>query len=140
MADASAQRQSAHSGGRDNSAGSGEPRHMRGMIHVAPRASASGSDGVGCGINTRVFHGREVDDQAVITNSQASCVMTATADCQKQLIVSSKVYRADYICHICAARYHPRFLVYHSIVHFAGFIIIFIARLYQSSAEVCLEI
>ena len=65
---------------------------MRGMIDIAPRASAAGSDSARSGINTRVFYWCEVDDQAVITNSQASCVVTATANCQKQLIVSGKVY------------------------------------------------
>ena len=81
--DASAKGQSTNSGGRNDSAGSGEPKHMRGMIDIAPCASTAGSDGARSWINSRVFDRCEIDDQAVITNSQASGVVTATADCQK---------------------------------------------------------
>ena len=65
---------------------------MGSMIYIAPRASAAGSDSARGGIDTRVLHHCEVDDQTVVTNSQASRVVTATADRQKQLIVSGKVY------------------------------------------------
>jgi hypothetical protein len=111
---------------------------MRGMIDIAPCASATGGDCPGCRIDTRVFHQSQIDDQTIIANSQAPGVVSATADGEKQIIFSRKIYRADYVGHIRAAHDQARLFVYHSIVHFAGFIIALIARFGQSSSQVCL--
>src|SRR6266699_5558126 len=113
---------------------------MRSMIHVAPRASAANRDGTGLRINTSILYRRQIDDQTVITNSKASRVVSATANGQKQVILSGKIYRADYVRHIRAAHNEPRLFVYHSIVNFAGFIITLIARLDQSSPQGCYKI
>jgi len=111
---------------------------MRGMIDIAPRASATDGDGPSRRIDTRVFHQSQVDYQTTIADSKASGVVSAAADCEKEIIFSGKIYRADYIRDIRAARYRAWLFVYHSIVHFPGFIVALIAWFDQSSSQVCL--
>jgi hypothetical protein len=55
--------------------------------------------------------------------------MSSTANGEKQVLFSRKLYRADYIRHIRAACYQPRLFVDHSVVHFAGIVVTVIARL-----------
>src|SRR4029453_8713609 len=111
---------------------------MRGMIDIAPRASATDGDGPSCRIDTRVFHHSQIDDQTIIANPQASGVVSATADREKQIIFSRKIYRPDYVRYIRAARDRAWLFVYHPIVHFTGFIIALVTRFDQSSSQVYL--
>ena len=113
---------------------------MRGVIHVAPNASAADSDSARRRIDPCVFDRAEVNDQTVVANSQASGVMTSAADCDEQIIFSGKVYAANYVSHVRAPRDQARLFVDHSIVNLASIIVIVVARLYQSSAQVCFEI
>ena len=107
---------------------------MRGMINIAPRASSADCYCPRGRINPRVFHRREINNEAVIADSQPSRVMSSTANGEKQVLFSRKLYRADYIRHIRAACYQPRLFVDHSIVNFTGIIITIVARLdYQAS-------
>src|SRR5260370_11266492 len=129
MPDSSAQCQSADASRRNNSARSGEPEDMRRMIDIAPGASSAYGYRARRGVNARVFHRREVDDQAIITNSQASRVVAATADGQKQTLVSRKIYRLNYVRDGGTACHQPRPFMNHSIVHFPGFVVFFVARL-----------
>src|SRR6266478_8117598 len=108
MPDSSAQRQSTHASRRNNSARNGETEDMRRMIDIAPRASSAYDYRTCRGVNACVFNRREVDNEAVITNSQASSVMSSTADCQKQILVSRKIYRLNYIRDVGTASYQPR--------------------------------
>src|SRR5437879_13691466 len=108
---------------------------MRGMIYIAPRASAANRDGTGVRINPGILYRRQIYDQTIIANSKASRVMAATADREKQIIFSRKIDRANYVRHICAAHNQSRLLVNHPVVDFAGSIMIFIARLSQSTTK-----
>ena len=83
MSDSATQGQSADSGRGNDSAGRRKPEHMRGMIDVAPGASAADCDGARRRIDSRVFDRREIDDQTVIANSQAARVMPAAADSEQ---------------------------------------------------------
>jgi len=129
MTNASAERQTANAGCRNNSARSSKAEHMRGMIDIAPRASSAGCYCPRGRVNPRVFHRREINNDTVIADSQAARVMSSTANGEKQVLFPRKLYRADYIRHISAACYQPRLFMYHSIVHFAGIVVTFIARL-----------
>src|SRR5438874_6594464 len=134
MPDSPAQCQSADASRRNNSARSGEPEDMRRMIDIAPGAASAHGCRARRRVNARVFDRCEVDDQAVITNSQASRIMSSTADCQKQILVSRKIYRLNYVRDVGTAHYQTRFFVNHSIVHFAGVIVTLIARLYYRAS------
>ena len=107
---------------------------MRRMIDIAPRASSAHGYRARRRINARVFHRREIDDQAIITNSQASGVVAATPDGQKQVFVPRKIYRLNYVRDVGTAHHQPRFFVYHSIVHFTGVVVTFVARLYYRAS------
>src|ERR1041385_3887941 len=140
MADAAAQRQSANACGGDDSAGCRHPEDMRGVIDIAPGATAADSDRARRWINTRIFYRTQIDDQAVITNSQASCVMATATDRDQNIILSCEIYRANYVRYVRATRDEPRLLVDHPVIHLASFIIILVAGLDQFAAQVCFEI
>src|SRR5713101_5804662 len=110
------------------------------MMDVTPGACSASGYRARSRVDPRVFHQRGVNDQPVITNSQPSSIMPSTANSKKQIMFSRKAYRADYVCHIRTARYQARPFVYHSVVHFAGIIISFIMRLYDSASQVRLEL
>src|SRR5713101_796361 len=110
------------------------------MMDVTPGACSASGYRARSRVDPRVFHQRGVNDQPVITNSQPSSIMPSTANSKKQIMFSRKAYRADYVCHIRTARYQTRPFVYHFIVHFAGIIITFIMRLYDSASQVRLEL
>src|SRR6266853_679103 len=101
MSDSSAQRQSANTRCRNNSAGRRHPEHVRGMIDIAPGASTADGDSARRWVNVRVFDRCKVDDQTVVTNSQAARVMTPATDRKEHIILSRKIHRADYVCHVC---------------------------------------
>src|SRR5450759_1926802 len=106
------------------------------MIHVAPRASCADRYGPRGGVNPRVFYRPKVDDQSVVTNSQSARVVSSAAHGKKQIMFSRKIYRVDYIRCIRATGDQTRPFVYHSVVHFASFIISLIARLYEPASKV----
>src|SRR5712692_3422961 len=140
MPDPSTQCQSANTRRRNNSAWGSEPEYVRRMIDITPRASSASGYRARSRVDPRVFHRREIDDEAVVANSQAARVMSATANGKKQTLFSRKIYRLDYVRHICTASYQTRRFVYHFIVHFAGIIITFIMRLYFCASHVRLEL
>ena len=92
MTDAAAQGQSADASCGNDSARGRESERMRGMIDVAPDASAAGCDGASRGIDSRVFDRREIDHETVIANSQTACVVTAAADGDKQIVIPGEVH------------------------------------------------
>src|SRR5437899_12958709 len=118
MTNASAERQTANAGCRNNSARSSKAEHMRGMIDIAPRASSAGCYCPRGRVNPRVFHRREINNETVIADSQAARVMSSTANGEKQVLFPRKLYRADYIRHIRVVCFSPRLFVYYSIFPF----------------------
>ena len=110
------------------------------MIDVAPNASAADCDGARCRINARVFDPRQIDDEAVVTNSQTSRVVTATTDRKQEIIVSGEIYRMNYVCYVCTICHQTRLFMDHAVVNLPSFIIILVARLYQSAPQVRFEI
>src|SRR5438270_13538686 len=102
---------------------------MGGMIDIAPRASSADCYRPRDRVHARVFHRREINNEAVIADSQPSRIMSSTANGEKQVLFSRKLYRADYIRHIRAACDQTRLFVDHSIIHFTGIIITIVARL-----------
>src|SRR5712691_584422 len=140
MPDPSTQCQSANARRRNNSAWGSEPEYVRRMIDITPRASSASGYRARSRVDPCVFHRREINDEAVVANSQAARVMSATANGKKQTLFSRKIYRLDYVRHIRTARYQPRPFVYHFIVHFAGIIITFITRLYDCASQVRFEL
>jgi hypothetical protein len=105
------------------------------MIDVAPDASAAGCNGASRRIDSRVFDGCEIDHETVIANSKSACVVAPPADRDEELVVASEIYAPDDVCDIRAPRDKARFLMNHSVVDLASFIVICVARLDDSASE-----
>jgi hypothetical protein len=65
--------------------------------------------------------------------------MAASTNCNGELIVSTKVHRANHVGNICAARDERRSLVDHAIIDLACSLIVHIAWLKQFTAQLCAE-
>jgi hypothetical protein len=65
---------------------------MCGVIHIAPDASAAGCYSASRRIDSRVFDRRKINHQTVITNSQSTCIVTAAADGDEQIVISGEVH------------------------------------------------
>ena len=92
MPDSAAQSQSANACCRNDSARSSQPEHMRSMIHIAPDASAADCDSASRRIDSRVLDRRKINHETVITNSQSTCIVTAAADGDEQIVISGEVH------------------------------------------------
>ena len=66
--------------------------------------------------------------------------MTAAADRDEQIVLSSEVHGGNDIRHVRTTGNQPRLFVDHSVVHFAGFIVILVTWFDQSATKVCFEI
>ena len=66
--------------------------------------------------------------------------MTPATDRKEHIILSRKIHRADYVCHVDAAGNQTRLFMDHPVVHLARFVVILVARLDQSAAQVRFEI
>src|SRR5438445_253775 len=62
--------------------------------------------------------------------------MTPATDRKEHIILSRKIHRAHYVCHVDAAGNQTRLFMDHPVVHLAGFVVILVARLDQSAAQV----
>jgi hypothetical protein len=110
------------------------------MVDVTPCAPASNSHSAGRGIDPRIFYRAEVDDQAIVANSQASRVVTATSDGQEQTIFSPKIHRVNDVRYVGTTGNEARLFVDHRVVHLPGFVVIFVTRFDQLSTKVRFEI
>ena len=113
---------------------------MRGMIHIAPSASATDGDCTLRRTDPRVFDRCEINHQTVVANSETACVVAATTDRKKQIVFACEIYRQNDVCDIDTPRDQPRLFVDHRVIDVAGVIVICVARLDQSSTQVCFEI
>ena len=129
MTNAAPECQPAYAGGGNNSARRREPECVRRMIDIAPGAAGAHRYRARGRIDTCIFYRREIDDETIVTNSEAARIVSAAADGQEQIVFSRKIYRADDIGHIRATRDQARPLRYHRIVNFAGVVIGLIVRL-----------
>src|SRR6185437_8936209 len=140
MSHSTAQSQAANAGRGNDSTWGCEPKHVCCVIDIAPGASAANGGSPRRRIDARVFYPAKVDDQSVVANSHAACVMTAAADCHEQIVCSREVHGANDVRHVRATGDQPRLFVDHSVVYLAGLIVILITWFDQSASKVCLEI
>src|SRR5437763_7067143 len=136
MPDSSAKRQSTNAGSGNDSTGRRHPERMRCVIDITPCAAAANGYSARRRIDPRIFYRAQIDDQPIVANSQTSRVMSTAADRDKQIILFRKVYGVNDVSHICTTGDEPRLFIYHPVVHLAGFIVIFVARVDQSPAQV----
>ncbi len=92
------------------------------------------------GSTREVLDRREIDNEAVVANSQTSRVMSASADRNQDVVFSGKVYAVNDVRHVRAPRDQARLFVDHRVVNLASLIVILIAWLREGSAQAWLEI
>ena len=140
MAHAAAERQPADAGAGNNPGGDGQAEGVRGMIHVAPNASAADTHGVRRGIDMDVLDAGKIDGQRIVGDAEAAGIVTAAADGDFQSAGSSECHGGDHVGHVDALGDEARLLVDHPVVDFAGVLVGGAAGLDQFSAKLGAEL
>ena len=69
------------------------------MVNIAPRGTTTHTHSPRCRIDLNILHEREIDDQAVVANSQSSGVMASASNRNSQIMLPSEMdsryYRAQ---------------------------------------------
>ncbi len=73
---------------------------MGGVVDVSPGATSPDPHGSRLGIDVRIPDEREIDDQAIIADSQPSGVVSATPDGNEEVVLTTEVDRRNDIGHI----------------------------------------
>ena len=120
VAMAARERQPGDAGRRDNSERDGQSESMGGMVDIARDAARRDADRPGLGIDTDAAHLRKIDHQPVVDAAEARPVVSATAYCDRQLVVASEVDGGDDISRVDASCDQQRVFVDRAIVEFAG--------------------
>src|SRR5215472_18246344 len=89
---------------------------MGGMIHLAPGATTFHAGRACSWIDANPFHLSEVDHQTIVAGTQSGTVMPATPDCQRQLVLTSKVDCSDHVGDIFALGNQRGVFVDHAVV------------------------
>src|SRR5207237_10568145 len=96
----------------------------------APQPSDSG-----LAITARIADEREIDDQAIIADSQPSGVVSSTPDGNEEVVLTTEVDRRNDIGHIGTSRDQGGMLVDHAVVDFAGCVVALIIGLDEFSPQ-----
>ena len=123
VADSAAQRQARDAGGGNRAGRRGHAEGVRGVIHIAARASALGPRRARRRFDPHASHQGKVNDQAAIADPESAGVVPAAANRHQNILLASGVHGGDHICHVHTARDGSRPLVDHAVVNFPGCII-----------------
>ena len=138
--DAAAERQPADAGTGNNPGGNRQAEGMRGMIHIAPDASAADAHGVRRRIHMHVLDAGKIDGQRIVGDAEAAGIVAAAANGDAQSAGSSEFHGRDHVRHVDALGDEPRLLVDHPVVDFAGVLVGAAAGLNQFSAKLGAEL
>src|SRR5262245_18010938 len=108
MAESPAQGQSANTSGGENTAGRGQAKGMRGVIHISPGTAPLNADRTCHGIDANALHAREIDDQAIIARAKTTGIVAATTHGEKHVVIAGKMDRGDDVGDIGAPRNQAR--------------------------------
>src|SRR4029077_3602104 len=140
MSHPASQSEATHTGCRDNSRWHGEAKWVRRMVHITPHASAANAHRSGCGIDVNVFDTRQVNHQAIITNSQPTGIVASTAYRYQQVILPGEMNGGNDIRNISAHSDEPRFAADHRVIHFACFVVTRVGGFNQLATELASEL
>src|SRR5579883_2941003 len=91
MAQAAAEGKSANAGSGNTPARHCQTKDMRGMIDITPRVTSSNAHRFRLGINLHIADEREVDDQAIITDSQPSGIVASAPYGNQEIVLARKL-------------------------------------------------
>src|SRR4029079_8028358 len=92
-------------------------------------------DGLSLRVHADVFDSRQVDDQGIVSNAEASRVVAAAANGDEHLVLPTPVHGRDDVGDIRAVRDQPGTPVDHRVVNLAVGIVAWVARLDDGTAE-----
>src|ERR1700722_2831828 len=87
---------------RNDSRRHGEAEGVGSVVHVTPRASSADADGSCRGVDMNVLDARQINDEAIITDSQPSGVVASASDRYQRVIFPGKMNGGDDIRNIRA--------------------------------------
>ncbi len=135
VADAAAQRQAGDPCGGDGAGGNRQAVGVRRRVHIVPGAAAAHPDRPGAGVDGDVVHPREVDDEAILAQTQASPVVAAAADRREHPLLAAESHSCLDVLHVRAVRDQARPLVDHAVVDLAGLVVARVVRLDQLASQ-----
>jgi hypothetical protein len=136
---AAAEGQASNAGRRDDSRRHSESKCMRCVVNIAPGATAPHAHSPCRGIDMNVLDEGEIDDQAVVADSQASGVMAPASNRNPQILLPAETNGGNYVGHVGALGDQARFTANHGVIHFALFLVARVGGLDQIAPELTFE-
>ena len=128
VADAAAEREPAHTGGRDDAAGRRETVGTRRVVEDAPRGASLRPRRPRFRIDLDVRHARQVDHERVVGGAEAGHAVSAPAHGQVELVLAGVVHCRDHVVGGCAAHDGARPPVDHRVEDLARVLVRRVAR------------
>src|SRR5512146_147485 len=109
------------------------------MVNIAPGAASSNQDSTRVGIDARIADRRKINYQTIVAGPQPTSIVSTASDCNKKIVISTKVDCCDNISCIRATHNQKWAFVNHPIVDLACSIVPFITLLNEFSSQASLE-
>src|SRR5436190_16505794 len=113
---------------------------MRCVVHVGPGATAANANGPGRRVNMDVPDEGEIDDQAIVTDSQTSGIVAAAADGHAQVLLVPEANGGNDVGHIGASCDQARFTADHGVVDFPRLLVTRVGGLDQLAPELSFQL
>jgi hypothetical protein len=127
--------QSTNSGGRNEACGHGQTKSMRCVVDSMPRATAPHPHCPIAGVDTGIVDQRKINYEAIITDAQAACVMSAAPHRNEHSILTAKIDCGEDVRGVGTAHDQARPAVDHAIIYLSCFIVALFARLDELASE-----
>src|SRR5580704_6848236 len=113
---------------------------MRCVVNITPGAAATHTHSPCRWIDMNVLDKGEIDDEAIVADSQTSCVMASASNRNQQLLLPAEMNGSDYVGHVSALGDQTRFATDHSVIDFARFFITRVGWLDKITPELIPEL
>ena len=140
MSHSAAESQSSDASGGDDSRRNRKPEGVRCVVHVGPGAAAANAHRPGCRVYMDVPDEGEINNQAIVTDSQASGVVAAAADGHPQVLLVPEANGGDDIGDIGAFCDQPRFAADHAVVYLPRLLVTRVGGLDQLAPELTFKL
>src|SRR5437667_7049171 len=120
--------QSGNTGSGNHSDGRCKPRSRRRLVEFVPCDAPADDGGAAYCVDPDLFHGRQVDDQAVITERVPRDVVAAAADGQWKSVIPCKGDRPGHVLRVPTSHNQCRSPVDHRVPDFPRIVVPFVLR------------
>jgi hypothetical protein len=118
-----AERETGHTGGRNDAEGHSLSERLRRVVYVARGAARADPHGPIPRVDPNAFHCRQVDDQAVVDAAETGTVVTAATNGERELIVAAEVHCRYDVGDVGASSNGERPFVDHGVVELSRFFV-----------------